>query len=181
MIRKIGEFLFFIFALFASIGEIRVKNIDYHVYTVQERIDFFKENQDDFEHIVNYCFENTNAYESLSSVYIYDIERNDKTSFEEIKKMVDEKIMIHHKDDDNYVIINFNAGTPGFSSSGIYYSENNIYMDPNSSTLAEFDPETGKYIVYLASSNAEIINITDHWFLYQKAYYKDEGFIKRTY
>lgn len=180
MIHKIGEFIFFIFALFVSIGEIRIKNIDYHIYTVQERIDFFCENQDDFEHIVNYCLENTNPYEPLDSVYVYEIERNDKVSFKEIKKIAKEKIMIHHKDDDNFVVIKFNSGTPGFSDSGIYYSENNIYMDPNSSTLAEPDPETGKYIVYLASSSAEIIKIRDNWFLYQKAYYKDEGFLKKT-
>lgn len=64
----------------------------------------------------------------------------------------------------------FRAGTPGFSESGVYYSENEKYFDPASGTEEVYDESVGKYVVFLQSSYMQITQIDEHYYFYEAAF-----------
>lgn len=176
ILENIKEGIFYFFALIASVFSIVTSDNDYKVYTTEERIEYVSDNLEKFNSLAEYAFEYTDGGSPLDTIYDYDIERRSGEDFSEISTKIDERITVHHKNDNAYVKIDFISGTPGYSSSGIYYTEEEIYMAPASGYEAEYDAETGKHIVYNNANSVEIIKITDHWYFYQTAYYNDEGF-----
>ncbi|MCQ2526587.1 MAG: hypothetical protein MJ130_07455 [Lachnospiraceae bacterium] len=176
MFSKIGEFFFFIFALFASIFDMATSGKDYHVYTTEERIEMVEENLDDYEALSEYVLEYTTDGAALDSVFIYDIERNTGVKFPEIDKMINDRICVYNKNGNTYIKYDYISGTEGYSSSGVYYTEEEIYMTPASGTECVYDEDTDKHICYFNASSVEVYKITDHWYFYQTAYYDDAGF-----
>jgi len=183
MLTKLGELLFFIFALFAGINEIGLSGNDYKTYTVSERIEVFEKNQEAFEALVEYGFSGGADGHALSSFFTYNaakaVDDNVKSSVEKISKMMDERVNVHYTEKDEYVVFEFLSGTEGYSGSGLYYSKNNIYMAPASGIEATYNEEADEYVACMNSSSVTVTKIADHWYLYQKANYKDEGFVRR--
>ena len=176
MFSKIADFLTFILVLIVSLLELASSDADRHVYTTEERISAIEENMSEYNALANYAFQYTNDASPLDSVFEYEVERKSGESFPGIKNQIQDKILVHHTADNDYVVFEYHAGTPGYSSSGVYYSVEDVYIVPQSNTPAEYEEETDRYMAYFNANCVQVIKVTDHWYFYQKAFYNDAGF-----
>lgn len=174
MFKKLGEFLFFILAFFTGVAEIKSGDRDYSFYTEEERCAFVLDNLETYEKIVEFAYENTDEALSNTSIFTYDPAKKDRLDTREIQKVSEERVSVHRTTKDgnpvSWVAFGFRTGVTGFSSCGVYYTEDNLCIDPASGTEAVYNEEEDIYSVYLASSYGEVSKITTNWYFYKKAF-----------
>ena len=170
LIQSLGGTIFYLFAFIVSLFQTAASGEDYKVYTSEERIAFVSEQMENFNQIVEYAFAHTDEEKRIGSVLFDEFGKKEKKDLAEIEKVTREDIKVYRYDDNKWVNFKFRAGTPGFSESGVYYSENEKYFDPASGTEAVYDESVGKYVVFLQSSYMEITQIDEHYYFYETAF-----------
>lgn len=168
MLAKIGEVIFLILSFIASLFHMASPATDYSSHSLEERIEFISENQSTLEQIVDYALEMTDQNKALDSVLIEEVEKKGKMSLFRIKRPLKERISVYRSDIDTCVDFNFRMGTEGHSDSGMYYSQNGLYIIPASGTPVEYDEKQDKYIHDFPAYTQEVVKVNDHWFLYHK-------------
>ena len=169
-IKTLGECVFYVFAAIVSLFQTVSTGEDYKVYTSGERIAFVSEQMENYNQIVEYAFENTDEEKRIDSILFDEFGKKEKKDWAEIEKVTREDIKVYRYDDYKWVNFKFRAGTPGFSESGVYYSENEKFFNPASGTEAVYDESVGKYVVFLQSSYMEITQIDEHYYFYETAF-----------
>lgn len=180
MFTKIKEIIFFIFALLVGIFEIGSSGKDYKVYSFEDRVALFEENKEAFQETAEYILKNRSTVNNLESMMLKEAEKGANTKLGKLAKTFKDKVMVHHsKNGYSYVVFDYMSGIDGYSSCGLYYCEDEVYIEPKSDTSAEYDSELGTYIVYQNTASIEIVKIDDNWFFFKKAYYNNDGFKTR--
>lgn len=166
MLTRIGEFFLFIFALIASVAEIRTSGKVYKPASEEDKIAFVVENQETFDSIADYLIDN-----SLGSFFIYNLEREANIETEDIDSLLQDRILVRNYDDNCIIEFKFMTGTlEGYSDSGFYYSQNGELEVRSWEDEPVYDAESGSYTKKVKDVTTKIIPINEHWYFTEKSY-----------
>ena len=181
MFAKIGEFFYFIFAVFVGLFEIASSGADYSPISIEQSAAYIEEHSDTLDSLIDAMIEyGPNPETGSRSPILSELAPN---YYKDVKSKISERARIYFEEDGVVVSFELYGGSEGFSQCELLYYEignpdfsaGNIYRYKS----AEWDDEYGCYVIYNSANYQEIYQLDENWFFLREAFYDDAGFRRK--
>lgn len=176
---KIAEFFMLILGLILSVFELKTSGVDYHSHTIEEQTAFIRENEEAFNSFIEIACENVGDHNSHGSLALTTVQREYGLDLSVLRTRIKDRVSINSIGDN--ILINFDLTGPpaGYGNAAlVYFIRRGDTPFPMCDEVVTEDGVT-KYITYHSANSSETIQIDEHWYFSQTAFYDSENFRRK--